>query len=616
MFALALPVVAAVLLADRWPLAAGLWILAVGALVAWRGTRRSGLTVVLLASLAAGTLLWRNHCRDEAGKALAAAGETQATGRCLEDAPGDGDFWQVRVKLESPPAPGATVLWRGSGPTPVRGAILQADGRFRRLDQPLNPGEFDSAVFLKRHNVSAQFIATNKPHTIRTGFRAAKGAEIRHGFRNAVTDGLNPESPSSMTIRAVVIGEYPENGDALVQAFRNSGTLHLFSVSGMHVGMMAAIGWLLLKWMGVPRRSAVGLLLVLVFGYSWLTGNNPPAVRAAWMTAVFLGSFVVRRRPDLLNTLGLVLLATTLWDGNQLFRAGVQLSYGVVAAIALLFPFTIRWFAWMARPDPFMPAGFSGPWRRNWLKFRERSRDALGVSTAASIGSTPLIAGYFGLFTPVSVIATPLLALPVFGILLLALLSATVHPLSPAVSRGLNRVNSAVAWLCHRGAEQMAALPGACFNVRTHAGPMLVSYHLPYGAGAAVLSHGDGSGTLFDCGDRFGFRIRVAPSLRRLGIEPDTVALSHPDASHLGGASQVWTGLPIRRVVLPVERSLSKVYQSWVTDAPADGVTPVIPETGGWLELSPDARLEFLHVPAGIPHTRRADERVLISRLH
>ena len=77
------------------------------------------------------------------------------------------------------------------------------------------------------------------------------------------------------------------------------------------------------------------VLLPLIFGYSWITGNSPPAVRSAWMAAVFLGAFVFRRRPDLLNALGAVLLAAMLWDGRLLFQPGVQLSYGVVAAIAV-----------------------------------------------------------------------------------------------------------------------------------------------------------------------------------------------------------------------------------------------------------------------------------------
>ncbi len=573
--------------------------------------------MALLAALAAAALLWHNHRREAAGVVLTAAGEVAVSGHATADATGDdGGFWQTMVRLDDGPSPGALVLWHGLGEAPVAGAKIRAAGRFRPLDPPLNPGEFDSAAYHRRHGVAAQFVAARQVNTVVTGRWARLGAAIRHGFRDAVTAGLAPDSYSAMTIRAVVIGQYPQDGDSLVEAFRNSGTLHLFSVSGMHVGMVAAIGWLLLKWLGVSRRAAVAVLLGAVFGYAWITGNTPPSVRAAWMTAVVLGAFVTRRRPDLLNSLGLVLLATTLWNGNQLFKPGVQLSYGVVAAIALLTPVARPWFAWLARPEPYLPAALHGKWQTIWLRVRERSRDALGVSTAASIGSAPLIGWHFGLVTPVSVVATPLLALPVFVLLFIALLSAAVHPVAGSASRVLNRLNAGVAWVCHTGADRLAKLPGSHFNLRRAREPSLVVYHLRYGAGAAVVSHGDGSGALIDCGDRFGFRTRVAPSLRRLGITPDTVVLTHPDGGHLGGAAQVWTTFPIRRAVMPVQRSISRTYQTWRTGAPAAGIQTLPAADLGLLTLGPQATMEILHQPAEQPHTRLADERVIVTRLH
>ena len=126
-----------------------------------------------------------------------------------------------------------------------------------------------------------------------------------------------------MVIRAVVIGEQPPDADDLVAAFRNSGTLHAFSVSGLHVAMVGSIGWLLLR--DSPECRGGGrcwCLLPLIFGYSWLTGNSPPAVRSAWMAAVFLGAFVFRRRPDLLNALGAVLLVGDAVGRAPAFPAG------------------------------------------------------------------------------------------------------------------------------------------------------------------------------------------------------------------------------------------------------------------------------------------------------
>ena len=122
-----------------------------------------------------------------------------------------------------------------------------------------------------------------------------------------------------------MIGEQPPDADALISEFRNSGTLQVFSVSGLHVAMVGSIGWLILGWLGVPRRWAVVILLPLVFGYSWITGNSAPAVRSAWMAAVFLGAFVFRKVyktvPERLSTFRLFIRRRLVGVLSLLFRS-------------------------------------------------------------------------------------------------------------------------------------------------------------------------------------------------------------------------------------------------------------------------------------------------------
>ena len=616
LFAAALMMAGAVALADASAVAGGLWVAALSGWAAWRGHGGRGLAWAMCGTIAIGMFTWRNHRRDRAGSALTAAGEMVAEGRARRDAEGAAHAWQVAVTLTNGPRQGALVWWRGRGELPVAGALVKARGRFLPLPEPRNPGEFDEGQYRRRQGIAAVFEAGSGQGEVTTGSWAALGARVRQGFRAAVTAGLEEESAAAMTIRAVVIGEYPQDGDELVAAFRNSGTLHIFSVSGMHVAMVASIGWLALRRAGVPRRGAVVVLLGLVFGYTWITGNSPPAVRSAWMAAVFLGAFVWRRRPDLLNALGLVLFAAVLWDGNLLFQPGVQLSYGVVAAIALGTHWTFRWFAWLAQPEPYLPTELMSPWQKRWLDWRLKTAQGLAVSAAAFIGSAPLTAWHFGLLTPISVVATLALVPLVYVLLGAALLAATLHPVAPGAAAWLNRGNAWVARACIGTATHLAALPGANFNLRRNRDPQLVIYDLDYGAGAGVFTAGNGGAVLLDCGDRFSFKSRVAPSLRRLGITPDAVVLSHPDGLHLGGGAQVWSAFPIRQALLPVEWSLSKTYQSWITDAPKAGIRIRQAAAIRSLPLADDARLEVLHVPDQRLFTRLADDRVAVCRLH
>ncbi len=451
---------------------------------------------------------------------------------------------------------------------------------------------------------------------VTTGKLATLGAAVRSGFRNAVTDGLAEDSQAAMVIRAVVIGEKPFDADELVAAFRNSGTLHAFSVSGLHVTMVGAICWLVLQRLGFSRRRSILVLLPIIFGYAWITGNNPPATRSAWMAAVFLMAFVLRRKPDLLNALGAVLLVAALWDGRLLFLPGVQLSYGVVAAIALGISLASRAFAWIARPELYLPLAEMNRWQKASLAFRRKIAGLLGVSLAAGVGSAPLTAVHFGLVTPVSVLAG-VVVVPLVGIVLgVALFSAALHPVVPAVSRVVNRGNGHLARLCAWSAEEFASVPGGHFQWRRDQRPFLLVYDLEHGDGAACFAGKGGAAVLIDCAGGYGFKRRVAPSLRRLGVAPDSVVLTHPDGGHLGGGAPVWERLPVRQALLPVGKSRSPSFRSWVNDAPPAGVRIYQAGDVRSLPMPDDATLEVLHVPAAAAQNFLADERVMVVRLH
>lgn len=587
------------------------------ALAAWRLCGwRVALAWLLCGWFAAGLFIWRDaRSRQEERHLLESAGGAMRA-RVLTDAKAGGKTWAALAVLMEGHQAGAKVWWEGRGKLPVAGSVVCAVGNFGPLPPPRNPGEFDRAAWLRSQGVIAVFHAGWINGEVATSDWAALGARLRHGFRAAVTAGLDEGSREAAVIRAVVIGEPPPAAEELVAAFRNSGTLHAFSVSGLHVSMVGSIGWLLLRLAGVPRRWAALALLPLIFGYSWLTGNSSPAVRSAWMAAVFLGAFTSRRRPDLLNALGAVLLAVLWWDGRLIFQPGVQLSYGVVAAIAIGGNGATRLFSGIARPPLYVPRSLLTRRQKLWLRIRQNLAQSLGVSLAAGIGSAPLTAYHFGMITPVSVLAGVLFVPLVFILLSASLCAAALFPLLLPAAKGVNQVNFYVARACIETAERFAAIPGGYWQWYSSNRPFLLVYDLDHGAGAACFSGGRSGAVLFDCADRYGFTRRVVPSLRRLGIAPDAVVLSHPDGGHLGGGAPVWAAFPIRQVILPVERSRSPAYRSWIHGAPLAGIATL--QAAGLREVPlPDgACLEILHTPSPLTPNASADDRVAIYRLH
>lgn len=525
----------------------------------------------------------------------------------LEDAGTNGRYWTAAARMREG---GVCVWWKGGGEPPVAGSTVAASGRWEAVPPPRNEGEFDRAAWFRRRGIAAVFVAESGQQ-VDVGTLARGSAWWRHGFREAVTSGLTPDSRAARTIRAVVIGEHPENDDALVAAFRDSGSLHVFSVSGLHVMMMAGMAWWLLRRLRLSRRAAVLVLIPFMFGYAWITGNSAPAVRAAWMGAIFLGAFAFRRQPNMLNALGGVLLAAVLWDARLLLQPGVQLSYGVVAVIGIGSAWLAERGAGFAKPDDYLPESLLTDWQRRWLNARRWLVRATATSIAAFVGSTPLTLWHFGLVTPVSIPANLFLAPSVGSLLALSLVSAGIRPLAPGGSDRLNQANAWVAEAAFLTAEFFAGVPAGHANVRHESGSALRVFALDHGANAACFSTKRGA-VLIDVGDRFGFRRTVFPALRHFGIEPDSAAFTHADGMHVGNAGDVLAAWPIRQVLLPVESSRSANYRSWQAAA----VEKVSAVPGQRLALGDGRELEVLLAPPPDSARAAADDRVAIFRLH
>jgi len=571
---------------------------------------------LVCAAVACGVFLARSQQRDRDEREMLRHASLTLRARVVGDPRGEDGRWSAPAVVLSGPHEGAKVWWQGEGVAPVKGSILQSSGKPLELAEPRNPGEFDRASWLRHQGVASLFLADSSLTRMETGPMAGWAARMKNGFREAVTDGLENHPEAAKVVKAVVIGEISPDSDELIAAYRNSGTLHVFSVSGLHVAMAASIAWFVLRWCRVRRRWALIGLIGVVFGYSWITGNSPPALRSAWMTAVFLMAFVLRRKGDLLNSLGAVLLVGMLWDGRLIFQPGVQLSYGVVAAIAVGVKFTERFFDPMAQPELYLPVTLMSRRQKLWLGFRRKTAQYFSVSTAAWAGSTPLTIWHFGVVTPVSILAGLLVLPAVYLLLVVGLLSAFLHPVARPLSRGLNQVNGQLADLTTRMAAGFSSIPGGHFSVAREAEPFLLVYDLKYGAGAACFSSGDGSGLLMDAGDRVGFKSRIAPSLRAQDIMPDSVALSHPDGGHVGGGEKIWESFPLRQAVIPVERSRSPGYKVWLDQAPTGGVRLILAEKGQRFPLADGSWLEVLHHPDPQAVNAEADERVAVYRLH
>lgn len=594
-----------------------LWVggLVFAGLVVRFGGWKWGIAAVCMAAIVLGGGRIRD-ARQEADEALfSKLGLADVEARLVEDATGEDGTWSAVARLHGERFDGRKVRWIGTGEPPPAGTELKADGMFEGLGGERNPGVPDRVANLRNEGVVAVFRANGMRSEQWIGPVSLWAAEIQQGFRESITVGLDAESLAAKVILAVVIGEKAKDSLGLIRDFRESGTLHVFSVSGMHVMMLGSIIWFALKWAGVSRRAAIPVIIAAMFGYAWLAGNGPAAVRAAWMGAVFLGGFAFRRRTDLLNSLGVVLIASLLWDHRMIRMPGVQLSYGVVAAIGLGTAFVRQALAWMAADELYLPDSETGYWRRKWQGFRRNLAESFAVSTAASVGSAPLTAFHFGMVSPISVFATVALVPIVYALMGIALISVVLRPLSENAAIFLNRTNAHLANACAGTAGFFAGIPGASGSVVTRETDTLIIYDLGYGAAAACFASGAGNAVLIDTGGKFSLESQVGASLMRLGMKPDSVILTHADAGHVASPQLLQEMFPLRQVASGMMRTQGSAAGEWM-DFNAAGVRLIHPKKGEHLDFGGGAWGEvLLSAEDGSPGSL-ADDRAMVFRLH
>jgi competence protein ComEC len=174
-------------------------------------------------------------------------------------------------------------------------------------------------------------------------------------------------------------------------------------VSGSNVGVVGAIIILLLKIFRIPRRPRSILCVPLLLAYCFLTGASNPVVRATVMAVIFLFAYFLKRQPDIYNSCAFALMVILCINPNQLFDIGFQLSFASVLAIAFFYP---RLKVWSGLEQL----------KCQWLRFLA---EGCLVSFSAWLGTAGLIAVYFRMVSPITVLAN-LLIVPLASIITLS----------------------------------------------------------------------------------------------------------------------------------------------------------------------------------------------------
>ena len=357
---------------------------------------------------------------------------------------------------------------------------------------PAAEGLFDYRQYLHRLGIHYQLrVASSNDWRALGGPLAIPVADrFRAWAQTVLARGLPEVDEPLRLLWAMTLGWKTALTDEVSEPFMRSGTMHIFAISGLHIALIAGILVSLFRVFTVPRGACGLVVIPLIWAYTGVTGWQASAVRSTIMMTVIIAGWSLKRPSDLINSLAAAAWIILLWDPQQLFQPSFQLSFSVVLSLALFMPvldnLRRRWLA----PDPFLPVKLHRKWPR-WAEVPvQHATASFTTSLAAWLGSMPLVAYYFHLFTPVSLIAN-LIVVPLSGLALMSnMASLAVGAWWPAVAELFN--HSAWLWmhLMVRCSEGCANLPGAAFYV---AAPSPITFLLYYSLLIGVMS-----GWLFD----------------------------------------------------------------------------------------------------------------------
>jgi len=506
------------------------------------------------------------------------------------------------------------VRWRGR---PNIGDELALFGTFQPIEVPRNPGEFDMRAYLARRDVKSLFIV-RYPENGRilapgSGFSMLRAAAHSREWMQRILSRDIENSPDVVgLICGTALGLRHQTRDDIEEPFQQTGTLHLFAVAGLHVGIVARLLWTVAMVLRLPRKTATALIIPLLFFYAAITGLHTASVRAAVMSALLLGGIFFDRKVLALNSLAAAAFLILLFDSNQLFTSGFQLSFAVVGTIVLLAdPMFVR-FGRVAAPDPFLPRALLSRAQRFRIKAGRKLTRGASVSLAAWIGSLPLIYWYFYLITPVSLVANLVVVPIAYFVLALAMLSLIAAPISSGLSIIFNNANWLISHVVLGLVHFFALLPAGHLYL-----PRFTESHTPImitvldeGTGGAAHIRANGYDWLIDCGGERNYERTLKSFLHSRGVNClQGILLTHGDAHHIGAALETIADFAPRETYdnpLEVRSSAQRRFR----DAPGKP-EPRLLLRGDWLLLGRDVHAEMkkLHRPRGADQVERAVAR-------
>ena len=223
-------------------------------------------------------------------------------------------------------------------PTALIGYKISAYGNIRRPLNYNNPGQLDNVTMLKNEGITASLSAAKMGVEIEyiegnlwTKFLRLMAA-VREHYKESMKQVMSNEDASA--IFAMLFGGYEGLKPELTESFRITGIVHILSVSGSHMSLLAATTAYLCNFFRLRRSIKLLIGLIVISSYSILSGFLFPVIRSAFMGfLVFFATSSNTYNKDSRRSLTLIALFILLYSPLALFHISFQLSFLATAGI-------------------------------------------------------------------------------------------------------------------------------------------------------------------------------------------------------------------------------------------------------------------------------------------
>lgn len=288
--------------------------------------------------------------------------------------------------------------------------FYKAELFINRVLSPNNTYQFDYQKYLRRKNI---YFQSYLPGSFSVAEK--KDMDLSEKIKQKRLETLQRIDSSELSkntkdfLKGIILADRTEMDSSITQDFTKSGLVHFLAISGTHMVVIFLAVMFVLKRVFPLRQNNLATVLSLAF--IWLFAvfidYGSSVVRSCLMLSIYYGFVLLQRKPDLLHSLALAAFVILIFDTNQIFDVGFQLSFLAVFGIF-----------WLNKPIlKLLP--------RPKNKVQRFFLNIFSVTLSAQIITLPLILYYFHQFSLMSVVAN-LFIVPLSEIIIVFSLIMTV----------------------------------------------------------------------------------------------------------------------------------------------------------------------------------------------